>query len=126
MSQKIKKVTTVTKTHLVQALHEHADFSKKGAHLFVDCLFGGVRKALLRGEEVKITGFGSFYGRLKKPRLGRNPQTGEPLKIQERRAISFKLSQVLRERIDQVERSFKTLKGREQVASFRGKTGHKL
>jgi len=49
---------------------------------------------------VKISGFGNFFVRKKKARRGRNPQTGEEIKITERQVLSFRLSQVLKDEIN--------------------------
>ena len=52
------------------------------------------------GESIKISGFGNFIVRTKKPRIGRNPQTGETIEISARRVLTFKPSQVLRDGVN--------------------------
>jgi integration host factor subunit alpha len=49
---------------------------------------------------VKISGFGNFFVRRKKARRGRNPQTGQEIKITERKVLSFRLSQILKDEIN--------------------------
>jgi nucleoid DNA-binding protein len=56
--------------------------------------------ALSRGEEVRWSGLGSFKVRERKPRLGRNPQTGEKLQIPARRVVTFSPAQALKERLN--------------------------
>jgi len=58
-----------------------------------------IMDALVRGEDVLITGFGKFVVRHKTPRRGRNPQTGESLLLSERQVVVFKPSTVLRRRL---------------------------
>ena len=62
---------------------------------------GSMKEALENGEKVKISGFGNFEIRRKEPRKGRNPQTGEEIIISERRVLTFKPSQVLKEKLNE-------------------------
>jgi integration host factor subunit alpha len=55
-----------------------------------------MKDALVNGEKVKISSFGSFTVRAKRQRMGRNPKTGRPLQISARKVLTFKPSQVLR------------------------------
>jgi integration host factor subunit alpha len=59
-----------------------------------------MKSTLERGENLKISGFGSFMVRQKKSRLGRNPQTGDAMEITARRVVTFKPSQVLRDALN--------------------------
>ena len=63
----------------------------------VDLVFEMMKETLGRGEKIKISGFGNFVLRDKRQRPGRNPQTGEPIKISERRVLTFKASQILKQ-----------------------------
>ena len=60
-----------------------------------------IKETLERGENIKLSGFGSFNIQHKRARLGRNPQTGEQLTISARRILSFKASNVLRDKLNQ-------------------------
>lgn len=71
-------------------------FSKKESNDLVDLVFETMKETLGRGEKLKISGFGNFVLRDKRRRQGRNPQTGEPIVITERRVLSFKPSQILK------------------------------
>ena len=71
-------------------------FSKKESTDLVDLVFETMKETLGRGEKIKISGFGNFVLRDKRSRQGRNPQTGDPIIITERRVLSFKPSQILK------------------------------
>lgn len=87
---------TMTKSDLVERIHEEVGFSKKEASELVECVLEIVKSALENGEKVKISGFGNFVVRQKESRKGRNPQTERPITIPARRVLTFKPSQVLR------------------------------
>src|SRR5690606_36516782 len=87
----------MTKSEIVAAVYgKVGGFSKKEAADVVELVFETVKETLGRGEKIKISGFGNFVLRDKRQRRGRNPQTGEPLTITERRVLSFKPSQILK------------------------------
>lgn len=82
---------------MVQAVYSRlGGFSKKESADLVDLVFETMKETLGRGEKIKISGFGNFVLRDKRPRQGRNPQTGTPIMITERRVLSFKASQLLK------------------------------
>ncbi len=91
---------TMTKADLIEALHRRVGFSKKRSAEVVGMILELVKEALERGEKVKISGFGNFEVRKKAARRGRNPQTGETIMISERRVLTFKPSQVLKDRLN--------------------------
>jgi integration host factor subunit alpha len=91
----------MTKAEIVQALYSRVGgFSKKEAADLVDLLFDTLKETLARGEKIKISGFGNFILRDKRPRQGRNPQTGDPIVITERRVLNFKASQILKQALN--------------------------
>ncbi|MBI2606269.1 MAG: integration host factor subunit alpha [Deltaproteobacteria bacterium] len=90
----------MTKADIIEALYEKVGFSKKEAADLVEMVFNLIKDTLSRGEKIKISGFGNFVVRDKKPRTGRNPQTGEAIKITQRRVLTFKPSQVLRSEVN--------------------------
>lgn len=90
----------MTKSEIVEAIHDRVGFSKKRSSEVVCLVLDIIKEALERGEKVKISGFGNFEIRNKDPRKGRNPQTGEEITISERRVLTFKPSQVLKERLN--------------------------
>ena len=91
----------MTKAEIVQHVYSRVGgFSKKEAADLVDLVFELMKETLGRGERIKISGFGNFVLRDKKQRQGRNPQTGEPIVISERRVLNFKASQLLKQRLN--------------------------
>lgn len=88
--------STVTKSDIVEKVYDKIGFSKKEASELVEMVFETLKGVLEKGEKVKISGFGNFSVREKNERLGRNPQTGEQIKISARRVLTFKPSQALK------------------------------
>jgi integration host factor subunit alpha len=87
----------MTKADIVQAVYARVGgFSKKESADLVDLVFETMKETLGRGEKIKISGFGNFVLRDKRQRQGRNPQTGDPIVISERRVLNFKASQLLK------------------------------
>src|SRR5262250_2863673 len=91
---------TMTKADIVERIYEKVGFSKKEATEVVESIFEVVKQRLEQGEKVKISGFGNFIVHEKRPRKGRNPQTGEEIVISGRRVLTFKASQVLKSTIN--------------------------
>jgi integration host factor subunit alpha len=91
----------MTKADIVQTIYSRlGGFSKKEAADLVDLVFETIKETLGRGEKIKISGFGNFVLRDKRKRQGRNPQTGNPIVITERRVLSFKASQLLKQALN--------------------------
>ena len=87
----------MTKAEIIDCVYEKVGgFSKKESAEVVESVFETMKETLARGDRVKISGFGNFVVREKKRRIGRNPQTGEPIPISARRVLTFKPSQVLK------------------------------
>jgi integration host factor subunit alpha len=88
---------TMTKAEIVHAVYSRlGGLSKKESADIVDLVFDTMKETLGRGEKIKISGFGNFVLRDKRKRQGRNPQTGDPIVITERRVLNFKASQILK------------------------------
>jgi integration host factor subunit alpha len=91
----------MTKADIVQAVYTRlGGFSKKESADLVDLVFETMKETLGRGEKIKISGFGNFVLRDKRQRQGRNPQTGDPIVITERRVLNFKASQLLKQALN--------------------------
>jgi integration host factor subunit alpha len=90
----------MTKADIVEALYTRAGLSKKEAADLVELVFDTIKGTLATGQKIKISGFGNFVIREKRPRLGRNPQTGESIEISARRVLTFRPSQVLRAEVN--------------------------
>lgn len=88
--------STVTKADIVERVYQKIGFSKKESSELVELVFDSLKATLEKGEKVKISGFGNFLVREKRERVGRNPQTGDQIKISARRVLTFRPSQVLK------------------------------
>ena len=86
----------MTKAEIVEHIYERVGFSKKESAELVERVFDIIKDTLARGEKVKISGFGNFVVREKNARKGRNPQTGEEIRLDARRVLTFKPSLVLK------------------------------
>ena len=89
----------LTKAQLAELLFEQIGLNKRESKDMVDAFFNLVSASLVNGQDVKITGFGTFQIRTKAPRPGRNPLTGEAIPIDARRVVTFHASQKLKEQI---------------------------
>ena len=93
----------MTKADLIEAVHARVGLSKKESAELVQFVLDEIRQALARGEHVKVSGFGHFMVLARAARVGRNPKTGEEIRIAPRRAVVFRPSPVLRRRIEEGE-----------------------
>ena len=90
----------MTKADLVESIYEKIGFSKKESADIVEMIFDTIKDTLEKGEKIKISGFGNFVVRAKRPRMGRNPQTGQEIEISARRVLTFRPSQVLKQALN--------------------------
>ena len=91
----------MTKAEIIDCVYEKVGgFSKKESAEVVEAVFETMKDVLSHGDKVKISGFGNFVINEKRPRKGRNPQTGDEIIISGRRVLSFKPSQVLKRTIN--------------------------
>lgn len=86
----------MTKAEITERIFNKVGFSKKESADIVELVFATIKETLEKGDKIKISGFGNFVVREKRPRVGRNPQTGEEIEISARRVITFRPSQVLK------------------------------
>jgi len=91
---------TVTRADLCEAVHESLGLSRQECATLVERTLELMVEALERGETVKLSGFGVFQVREKRARMGRNPKTGEPAAIHQRRVITFRASQIMKGKVD--------------------------
>ena len=90
---------TLTRAELVEAVHGAVGLSKADAARMVEFVIDKICDALVAGEHVKLSGFGTFTLRDKRQRIGRNPKTGVEVPITPRRVVSFRASQAMRARV---------------------------
>ena len=100
---KFTKGGTMTKADIIEQIYEKVGFSKKESSEIVELVFDTIKETLEKGEKIKISGFGNFVVRAKRPRVGRNPQTGEEIEISARRVLTFRPSQVLKQALNKSE-----------------------
>ena len=91
---------TVTRAQLGEAVYQEVGLSRNESGELVEAVLQEISDALIRGETVKISSFGSFSVRQKGQRIGRNPKTGEEVPIMPRKVLVFRASHVLKSRVD--------------------------
>jgi integration host factor subunit alpha len=95
MSQK-----TITRAELSEAVYQRIGLSRTDSSELVELVLREISDTLAAGETVKLSSFGSFLVRDKGARVGRNPKTGIEVPIEPRRVLSFKPSNILKQRIN--------------------------
>jgi integration host factor subunit beta len=90
----------MTKSDLIERLCQEQKLPKGKAELLVNTIFDCLEQALRRGERIEIRGFGSFEIREYKAYKGRNPKTGVPVSVREKRLPFFKVGKELKERVN--------------------------
>lgn len=93
-------MTTVTRAHLAEAVYQEVGLSRNESAELIESVLESISKALVEGDSVKISTFGSFSVRQKGARIGRNPKTGKEVPILPRRVLVFRPSQILKDRIN--------------------------
>ena len=101
----------MTKSELIDAMAARSQLTKARAELVVNCVFEAMTEALQRGEGIEIRGFGSFEIRHYKDYEGRNPRTGEPVKVQPKRLPFFKVGKELKELVNNSRLTHATITG---------------
>ncbi len=94
---------TLTRADLAEAVYKQVGLSRTESADLVEFILGEIADAVERGENVKLSSFGSFIVRSKGARVGRNPKTGVEVAITPRRVMVFKASNVLKARINGLE-----------------------
>ena len=92
---------TITRAQLTEAVYQEVGLSRNESADLVESVLAEMSDALIRGEMVKLSSFGSFQVRQKGQRMGRNPKTGEEVPILPRRVLVFRPSHVLKKRINE-------------------------
>lgn len=91
---------TITRVSITEAIYEEIGLSRKDSGDVLDMIIEEIKAELERGNDVKISSFGTFALRKKNARVGRNPKTGVEAEITPRTVISFKPSQILRKAVN--------------------------
>ncbi len=90
----------MTKADMIETIYEEIGLSKRDSAKITENMLDIIKETLENGENVKLSGFGSFNIRDKRARRGRNPQTGEEITISSRRVLTFKSSNVFRDKLN--------------------------
>ena len=88
------------KADLVEFMAEKAGLTKADSARALDAFMEGVTKGLKKDKKVTLVGFGTFASKRREARTARNPQTGAPVKIPARNAVSFKVGSKLKEAVN--------------------------
>ena len=94
---------TITRADLCEAVYQKLGLSRAESSDLVEAVLREISDTLAKGETVKLSSFGSFIVREKGERIGRNPKTGVEVPITPRRVMTFRASQLLKERIAKAE-----------------------
>ena len=90
----------MNKTELIDAVADEAEVSKAEAGRAVDAVISSITKALKKGDSVTLVGFGTFQGRKRAARTGRNPKTGDTIKIKASKNPAFKAGKALKDAVN--------------------------
>ena len=92
--------STLTRMHLSEAVFSEIGLSRYESSQLVESVLNHISNALIQNEVVKISSFGTFTTRNKRSRIGRNPKTGAEAEITSRRVITFRPSQLMKDRVN--------------------------
>ena len=95
----MRSVGTLTRADLADSINRKLGFSRAESLALVESILAKMCDAMADGENVKISGFGTFVLRDKKERVGRNPKTGVEVPITPRRVMTFRASKKLKDRV---------------------------
>lgn len=90
----------MNKAELVEAVAEKAELSKRDAEAAVDAVFEVIEGAVVKGEEVKLSGFGIFSKKARAAREGTNPSNQKKIKIPASNTVAFKVSKAFKEKLN--------------------------
>jgi integration host factor subunit alpha len=95
----VRSMSTLTRADLAEAINRKLGLSRADSLNMVESILDLVSDSLAEGDNVKISGFGTFLLRDKSERVGRNPKTGVEVPITPRRVLTFRASQMLKDRV---------------------------
>lgn len=96
---------TITRADLAESVYQEVGLSRNESALLVETVLEEISRALIDGQTVKVSSFGTLAVRQKKQRVGRNPKTGKEVPIMPRRVLVFRASHVLKDRINKKEKA---------------------
>lgn len=95
----ILHMANITRIDLANELRDRFGLTASDSYKIIDIIFDEIEQSLISGEEVKLTGFGTFKILSKSARIGRNPKTGIPAVISARRVVTFKPANEFRKKV---------------------------
>jgi integration host factor subunit alpha len=95
----MRSIDTLTRAEIAEAMNRKLGLSRSESLAMVESILGHMSDALAKGQNLKISGFGTFLLRDKAQRVGRNPKTGVEVPITSRRVLTFRASQMLKDKI---------------------------
>ena len=90
----------MNKTQLIQKIAENGNMTKKDAEVALKAVIDAISDAVVAGEKVQVSGFGSCDVKTRDARMGRNPKTGEAVEIAASKRVVFTAAQVLKDKIN--------------------------
>lgn len=90
----------MNKSELIEAIAQSADISKASAGRALDAALDTIQAALAQGQEVSLVGFGAFYTSQREARSGRNPRTGEVIRIEAAKVPKFRPGKALKDAVN--------------------------
>lgn len=90
----------MTKADLIEEVSRLAELTRKDSEVIVETIFDSVVRSLRAGDKIEIRGFGSFRTRQRKPRVGRNPKTGDRVEVPAKKIPFFKPSKELKDMVN--------------------------
>ena len=91
----------MTKADLIEEVSKMVELTRKDSEVVVDTIFDSIVHSLRSGDKIEIRGFGSFRTRQRKPRVGRNPKTGDRVDVPAKKIPFFKPSKDLKDVVNQ-------------------------
>ena len=90
----------MTKADLIDEISRLAEVTRKDSEVIVETIFDSIVRSLRAGDKIEIRGFGSFRTRQRKPRIGRNPKTGDRVEVPAKKIPLFKPSKELKDLVN--------------------------
>ena len=91
----------MTKADLIEEVSRLAELTRKDSEIIVETIFDSIVRSLRVGDKIEIRGFGSFRTRQRRPRVGRNPKTGERVEVPAKKIPFFKPSKELKDLVNE-------------------------
>ena len=113
----------MTKADLIEEVSRVVEMTRRESEVIVEAIFDSIVRSLRSGDKIEIRGFGSFRTRQRKPRVGRNPKTGDRVEVPAKKIPFFKPSKELRDLVNPGESSSRTQKAGHGPGSGGGPEG---